>query len=56
MLVLAGHTHCDQIVLLLIGPLQPMNEDGGHRCGAIRERGLLRIVTAGLGTSVVPLR
>ena len=33
-----------------------MTSEGRYRCGAIRERGRLTIVTAGLGTSVVPLR
>ena len=56
MLVLAGHTHCEQIVLPLIGPLQPVAEPGGYSCGVERTRGRLTIVTAGLGTSVVPLR
>ena len=55
-LVLAGHTHCEQIVLPLVGAIQPMTSEGRYRCGAIRERGRLTIVTAGLGTSVVPLR
>jgi predicted MPP superfamily phosphohydrolase len=56
-LTLAGHTHCGQIVLPLIGPLQT-GSDYGRRwvCGVHREDGNLLVVTAGLGTSYVPLR
>jgi predicted MPP superfamily phosphohydrolase len=56
-LMLAGHTHCGQIVLPLIGPLSPRGEFGGrYACGIVREGGKTLIVSAGLGTSIVPLR
>lgn len=56
-LMLAGHTHCGQIAPPLIGPLSTMSEYG-HRyaCGMVREGGRTLIVTAGLGTSGIPLR
>ena len=56
-LVLAGHTHCGQIVLPLIGPLVT-GSDFGRRyvCGIIRKGPRTLIVTAGVGTSHVPLR
>jgi predicted MPP superfamily phosphohydrolase len=56
-LMLAGHTHCGQVSPPLIGPLSTMS-DYGHRfaCGVVREGGRTLIVTAGLGTSGIPLR
>ena len=54
-LLLAGHTHCGQVVLSLIGP--PVDvADPRYRCGMIRDPGRLTIVTAGLGTSDLPIR
>lgn len=54
-LLLAGHTHCGQIVLPLYGP--PFDVAAlRYRCGLVREGGRLTVVTAGTGTSVVPLR
>jgi len=56
-LMLAGHTHCGQIRLPLIGALSTMSEHGDlYACGRIEEAGKTLIVTAGLGTSIVPLR
>ncbi|WP_375393123.1 metallophosphoesterase [uncultured Sphingomonas sp.] len=62
-LVLAGHTHCGQVVLLWVGTVVATSPllhrrlfDPRYRCGAVRDPGRLTIVTAGLGTSVVPLR
>lgn len=56
-LVLAGHTHCGQIVLPLIGYLATASRHGKrYACGMIRERGRTTIVSAGIGTSVLPLR
>lgn len=56
-LLLAGHTHCGQLVLPLIGAI---NRDGlyrpRYRCGLVREGDRTVIVTAGLGTSVLPIR
>lgn len=56
-LMLAGHTHCGQVAPPLIGPLSTMS-DYGHRyaCGVVREGGRTLVVTAGLGTSGIPLR
>ncbi|MEA3009335.1 MAG: uncharacterized protein QOJ91_1027 [Sphingomonadales bacterium] len=56
-LMVAGHTHCGQVALPLIGPLSTMSHHGRrYACGVIRERGKVLVVTAGLGTSGVPLR
>lgn len=56
-LMLAGHTHCGQIAPPLIGPLATMSEHGRrYACGIVREDGKTLIVSAGLGTSVLPLR
>jgi hypothetical protein len=56
-LVLAGHTHCGQIVLPLIGPLETGSDFGEkYLCGVVRAGDKLLVVTAGLGTSHVPLR
>jgi hypothetical protein len=56
-LVLTGHTHCGQIVLPWYGPLQT-GSDYGRRwvCGVHRDGASVLVVTAGLGTSYVPLR
>lgn len=56
-LVLAGHTHCGQIVLPIIGPLETGSDFGRkYLCGIIRNGSKVLVVTAGLGTSHVPLR
>ena len=56
-LVLAGHTHCGQIVLPLIGPLETGSDFGTNfLCGVVRRGSKVLVVTAGLGTSHVPLR
>ena len=56
-LMLAGHTHCGQIRLPLIGAVSTMSDYGDrYACGLIRESGRTLIVTAGLGTSILPLR
>jgi len=56
-LVLAGHTHCGQVRLPFIGAPQTMSDYGQrYACGVIRENGRTLIVTAGLGTSGLPLR
>lgn len=56
-LMLAGHTHCGQIRLPLIGALKTMSAYGQrYACGQIVENGRTLIVTAGLGTSGAPLR
>jgi hypothetical protein len=56
-LMLAGHTHCGQIAPPLIGPLSTMSDHGRrYACGRVREGGRTLVVTAGLGTSGIPLR
>lgn len=59
-LLLAGHTHCGQAVLPLIGPVADhlygrALYDPRYRCGAIRDPDRLVIVTGGIGGSL-PLR
>jgi predicted MPP superfamily phosphohydrolase len=56
-LMLAGHTHCGQIAPPLIGPLSTMSDYGRrYACGLVREGGRTLVVSAGLGTSGIPLR
>ena len=56
-LMLAGHTHCGQIRLPLVGALSTMSRYGErYACGLVRENGRTLIVGAGLGTSILPLR
>lgn len=56
-LTLAGHTHCGQISLPFFGPPSiPSNYGRRYACGIIRENGKFLVVTAGLGTSIVPVR
>lgn len=56
-LMVAGHTHCGQIRLPLIGAISTMSAHGErYACGRIDEGGRNLVVTAGLGTSIVPLR
>lgn len=54
-LVLAGHTHCGQIVAPFYGPLSSVARER-YRCGIVRDGNRLTVVTAGLGTSSVPFR
>jgi predicted MPP superfamily phosphohydrolase len=56
-LMLAGHTHCGQVVLPLVGAIATGSQYGTrYLCGLIQERGKTLIVTSGIGTSKVPLR
>lgn len=56
-LMVAGHTHCGQIRLPLIGALTSVSRFGDrYECGLIEEEGRRLIVTAGVGTSILPLR
>jgi uncharacterized protein len=56
-LMLAGHTHCGQIRLPLVGaPTYESRHGARYGCGRIDEEGRTLIVSAGLGTSVLPLR
>lgn len=61
-LLLAGHTHCGQVVFPLIGaptdwPDPPKRlYDPRYRCGVVRDPGRVTVVTGGLGTSGPALR
>jgi uncharacterized protein len=63
-LVLAGHTHCGQVVLPWLGPLvqrAPLASwrqlyNPHYRCGRIADPRRVTIVTAGVGSGTVPLR
>ncbi|HZG08552.1 MAG TPA: metallophosphoesterase [Allosphingosinicella sp.] len=56
-LMLAGHTHCGQIRLPLIGTLSTMSAHGDrYACGIVQEGGRTLVVGAGVGTSILPLR
>lgn len=56
-LMLAGHTHCGQIAPWPIGPVSNMSRYGErYACGLAQEEGKILIVSAGLGTSILPLR
>lgn len=61
-LVLAGHTHCGQIMLPIVGPAVTTSPSLGrrlydpkYRCGLVRQDGKVVVVTGGLGASL-PLR
>lgn len=63
-LVLAGHTHCGQVVLPWYGPVttraplagwKPLY-DPRYRCGVIARDGRTVVVTAGLGSGTTPIR
>jgi predicted MPP superfamily phosphohydrolase len=56
-LMLAGHTHCGQIVLPLYGAWSTGSAYGSrYACGFIEQNGRKLITSAGLGASIVPLR
>lgn len=63
-LVLAGHTHCGQVVLPLYGSIltraaldrwRPLY-DSRYRCGLVQRDGRSVVVTAGLGSGTAPIR
>lgn len=55
--VFAGHTHCGQIALPLVGALSYASKYGDRfACGEMTDREQKIFVGAGLGTSIVPLR
>lgn len=55
--ILAGHTHCGQIAIPFYGPLATMSLYGRRfACGRIVDSGRLLFVSAGLGTSLMPVR
>ena len=52
-LLLAGHTHCGQVVIPFYGSLDPVSRyKDRYRCGVIREGARTVIVTAGIGGSL----
>lgn len=56
-LTLAGHTHCGQVRLPLIGAIVSNSAYGQrYACGLVREQGRVMFVSAGLGTSILPVR
>ena len=56
-LVLAGHTHCGQIRLPVIGAPATMSRYGQRfLCGVVADGERRLIVSAGVGTSILPLR
>jgi predicted MPP superfamily phosphohydrolase len=55
-LMLAGHTHCGQVRLFGWAPVTNSAYGQKYVCGLARERGNTLIVTAGLGTSIIPFR
>ena len=56
-LILAGHTHCGQIQLPLVGAVKYESRHGERFGCGLRVEGRRRVVvTAGIGTSVLPLR
>jgi predicted MPP superfamily phosphohydrolase len=56
-LMVAGHTHCGQIRLPLVGAISTMSRYGErYACGLVRENGKTLVVSAGLGTSILPIR
>jgi len=56
-LVIAGHTHCGQISLPLIGPLWvPTTAPRKAYCGLYQDMERALFVTSGVGTSILPIR
>lgn len=56
-LVLAGHTHCGQIAYPWGGAPATMSDYGNrYACGVTRQPGKTLVTSAGLGTSILPVR
>lgn len=56
-LVLAGHTHCGQIAYPWGGSPATMSEYGDtYACGVVEQHGKTLVTSAGLGTSLLPIR
>lgn len=55
-LLLAGHTHCGQVVLPIVGALVLASVPRRYLCGVVHDGARTVIVSAGLGTSNLPLR
>ena len=55
-LMLAGHGHCGQVTIPLVGrPIVPLR-NAKYACGLIEENGNTMFVTGGIGTSILPVR
>ena len=55
--VLAGHTHCGQIAYPWGGAPATMSQYGNrYACGVVGEHGKTLVTSAGLGTSLLPIR
>jgi predicted MPP superfamily phosphohydrolase len=55
-LMLAGHGHCGQVTIPLLGrPITPLRNPR-YACHLIEENGKRMYVTAGVGTSIAPVR
>ena len=60
-ILLAGHTHCGQIVVPLIGPIVRYSRwrrlyDPKFRCGRVDDTVRSTFVTAGVGSGALPFR
>lgn len=60
-ILLAGHTHCGQMVVPIIGPIVRYSRwhrlyDPKYRCGRVNDGDRSTFVTAGIGPGTVPLR
>ena len=55
-LLLAGHLHCGQIVLPLLGPVSVPVARRRYLCGVVHDGPRTVVVSSGLGTSNAPLR
>ena len=56
-LMLAGHTHCGQVWLPVVGaPIVPSTVGQKYARGHIEEEGVHMYVTSGVGTSILPFR
>lgn len=60
-ILLAGHTHCGQVVAPLIGPIVQYSRwrrlyDPKFRCGRVDDMTRSTFVTAGVGSGTLPLR
>jgi predicted MPP superfamily phosphohydrolase len=56
-LTLAGHTHGGQVALPLVGrPVVPSTYGQRYAIGHVHEHGKRLFVTAGVGTSIIPVR
>jgi predicted MPP superfamily phosphohydrolase len=56
-LILAGHTHCGQIALPLLGPIYvPSDAPKKSLCGLYEDSQRQVFVSSGIGTSILPIR